>query len=155
MARTEEAIRIVAKNRRALHEFHVLDKLECGIALRGTEVKSLRAGECSIAEAFGMIRRGELYLLGATIPEYSHGNIHHHEPARERKLLLQKRQLRNWDKQVREKGITIVPLALYFKGHLVKVEMALVKGKKLHDKREDVKRRTAEREIEREVSRRR
>jgi SsrA-binding protein len=155
MARTEEAIRIVAKNRRALHEFHVLDKLECGIALRGTEVKSLRAGECSIAEAFGMIRRGELYLLGATIPEYSHGNIHNHEPARERKLLLQKRQLRNWDKQVREKGITIVPLALYFKGHLVKVEMALVKGKKLHDKREDVKRRTAEREIEREVSRRR
>jgi SsrA-binding protein len=155
MARNEEAIRIVAKNRRALHEFHVLDKLECGIALKGTEVKSLRGGECSIAEAFGMIRRGELYLLGATIPEYSHGNIHNHPPARERKLLLQKRQLRNWDKQVREKGITIVPLALYFKGHLVKVEMALVKGKKLHDKREDVKRRTAEREIEREVGRRR
>lgn len=155
MARDTEAIRIVAKNRRALHEFFVLDKLECGIALRGTEVKSLRAGECSIAEAFGMIRRGELYLLGATIPEYSHGNINNHAPARERKLLLQKRQLRNWDKQVREKGITIVPLALYFKGHLVKVEMALVKGKKMHDKREDVKRRTAEREIEREVSRRR
>ena len=155
MARNEEAIRVVAKNRRALHEFHVLDKLECGIALRGTEVKSLRAGECSIAEAFGMIRRGELYLLGATIPEYSHGNIHNHEPARERKLLLQKRQLRKWDKQVREKGITIVPLALYFKGHLVKVEMALVKGKQLHDKREDVKRRTATREIEREFTRRR
>jgi SsrA-binding protein len=155
MARTEAAIRIVAKNRRALHEFHVLDKLECGIALRGTEVKSLRAGECSIAEAFGMVRRGELWLLGATIPEYSHGNIHNHEPARERKLLLQKRQLRQWDKQVREKGITIVPLALYFKGHLVKVEMALVKGKKLHDKREDVKRRTAAREIAREVGRRR
>ena len=155
MARDTEAIRVVAKNRRALHEFHVLDKLECGIALRGTEVKSLRAGECSIAEAFGMIRRGELYLLGATIPEYSHGNIHNHEPARERKLLLQKRQLRKWDKEVREKGITIVPLLLYFKGHLVKVEMALVKGKKLHDKREDVKRRTAEREIEREVGRRR
>jgi SsrA-binding protein len=155
MGRSEAAIRIIAKNRRALHEFHVLDKLECGIALRGTEVKSLRAGECSIAEAFGMVRRGELWLFGATIPEYSHGNIHNHAPARERKLLLQKRQLRSWDKQVREKGITIVPLALYFKGHLVKVEMALVKGKKLHDKREDVKRRTAEREIAREVGRRR
>lgn len=155
MARDEAAIRILAKNRRATHEYHVLEKLECGVALKGTEVKSLRAGQCSIAEAFGMIRRGELWLLGCTIPEYSHGNIHNHEPARERKLLLQKRQLRGWDKQVRERGITIVPLALYFKGHLVKVEMALVKGKKLHDKREDVKRREARREIERETSRRR
>jgi len=155
MARDSESIRIVAKNRRALHEFHVLEKLECGIALRGTEVKSMRSGECSIAEAFGMIRRGELWLVGATIPEYSHGNIHNHAPARERKLLLQKRQLRKWDKEVRERGITMVPLALYFKGHLVKVEMALVKGKKLHDKREDVKRRTAAREIEREFTRRR
>jgi len=155
MARDQEAIRVVAKNRKATHEFHVLEKLECGIALRGTEVKSLRAGQCSIAEAFGMIRRGELYLLGATIAEYSHGNIHNHAPARERKLLLQKRQLRSWDKQVREKGITIVPLLLYFKGHLVKVEMALVKGKKLYDKREDLKSRTHTREIERELGRRR
>ena len=155
MARDQEAIRVVAKNRKATHEFHVLEKLECGIALRGTEVKSLRAGQCSIAEAFGMIRRGELYLLGATIAEYSHGNIHNHAPARERKLLLQKRQLRSWDKQVREKGITIVPLVLYFKGHLVKVEMALVKGKKLYDKREDLKSRTHTREIERELGRRR
>ena len=102
-----------------------------------------------------MIRRGELWLVGATIPVYSHGNIHNHEPARERKLLLQKRQLRKWDKEVHERGITIVPLVLYFKGHLVKIEMALVKGKKLHDKREDVKRRTAAREIEREITRRR
>ena len=155
MARDTEAIRILAKNRKALHEFHVLDKLECGLALRGTEVKSLRGGQASIAEAFGMIRGGQLYLLGATIPVYSHGNINNHEPARERKLLLQKRQLAKWDKQVRERGVTIVPLALYFKGHLVKIEMALVKGKKLHDKREDVKRRSAERDIEREVSRRR
>jgi SsrA-binding protein len=155
MARDQEAIRVVAKNRRATHEFHVLETLECGVALRGTEVKSLRAGQASIAEAFGMFRGGELYLLGATIPEYSHGNIHNHEPARERKLLLARRQLRKWDKQVRERGVTLVPLALYFKGHLVKVEMALVKGKKLHDKREDLKRRGAEREIEREFTRRR
>lgn len=151
----EGAIRILAKNRRATHEFHVLETLECGLALKGTEVKSLRAGQCSIAEAFGMIRRGELWLVGATIPEYSHGNIHNHETARDRKLLLQKKQLRAWDKQVRERGITIVPLALYFKGHLVKVEMALVKGKKLHDKREAVKRHDARREIERETARRR
>ncbi|NOT32505.1 MAG: SsrA-binding protein SmpB [Planctomycetes bacterium] len=151
----EPAFRILAKNRRATHEFHVLEKLECGLALKGTEVKSLRAGQCSIAESFGMIRRGELWLVGATIPEYSHGNINNHETARDRKLLLQKKQLRAWDKQVRERGITIVPLVIYFKGHLVKVEMALVKGKKLHDKREDVKSRDARRDIERETSRRR
>src|SRR5262245_17033881 len=155
MARDPEAIRVLAKNRRATHEFHVLEKLECGIELRGTEVKSLRAGQCSIAEAFGHFRGGELYLVGATIPEYSHGNIHNHEPARERRLLAQRRQLRGWDKQVRERGITMVPLVLYFKGHLVKVEMALVKGKKLHDKREDVKRRDAERDMDRAFSRRR
>ena len=155
MARDAETIRILAKNRRALHEFHVLERLECGLALQGTEVKSLRAGKCSIAEAYGLVRRGELYLVGATIPEYSHGNIHNHAPTRDRKLLLQRRQLRAWDRKVREKGVTIVPLALYFKGHLVKAEMALVQGKKLHDKREHVKRRTAEREIDRALSRRR
>lgn len=155
MARDTEAVRILAKNRKATHEYHVLEKLECGLALKGTEVKSLRQGQASIAEAFGMIRRGELYLIGSTIPPYSHGNIHNHEPARDRKLLLQQRQLGKWDKAVREKGVTIVPLALYFKGHLVKVEMALVKGKKLHDKREDVKRRDSKREIERESARRR
>jgi SsrA-binding protein len=155
MARDTEAIRILAKNRKATHEYHVLEKLECGLALKGTEVKSLRQGQASIAEAFGMIRRGELYLIGSTIPPYSHGNIHNHEPARDRKLLLQQRQLGKWDKAVREKGVTIVPLALYFKGHLVKVEMALVKGKKLHDKREDVKQRDSKREIERESARRR
>jgi SsrA-binding protein len=155
MTRDSEAIRVLTKNRRARHEFHVLESLECGIELKGTEVKSLRAGQASIAEAFGMIRGGELYLLGATIPAYSHGNIHNHETARERRLLLQKRQLRKWEKQVHERGITIVPLTLYFKGHLVKVEMALVKGKKLYDKRQTMKDRSAKRDIDREISRRR
>ena len=155
MARDPEAIRVLAKNRRATFEYHVLERLECGLALVGTEVKSLRNGQCSIAEAFGFIRNGELYLMAATIAVYSHGNIHNHEPTRERKLLLQRRQLQAWDKKVREKGVTIIPLALYFKGHLVKVEMALVKGKKLHDKREDVKKRTADREIDRALTRRR
>jgi len=155
MARGDQTIRILGKNRRARHEFHVLDSLECGIALVGTEVKSLRQGTCSIAEAFGMVRKGELWLFGATIPEYTHGNVHNHAPTRERKLLLQKAKLRAWDKRVREKGVTIVPLTLYFKGHLVKVEMALVKGKKLYDKREDMKKRSAERDIDRAFSRRR
>jgi SsrA-binding protein len=156
MSRPEEAaVKVLAKNRRAFHEFHVLDTLECGLVLKGTEVKSLRQGQCSIAEAFGFVRDGELWLLGATIPVYSHGNIHNHEPARERKCLLAKRELVKWSKQVKERGTTIVPLSLYFKGHLVKVEMALVKGKQLHDKREDVKRREARREIDRATSRRR
>lgn len=155
MARDPEGPRVIAKNRRARHEYMILDSLECGLVLRGTEVKSLRAGQASIVEAFGMIRRDELYLMNATIPEYKHGNIHNHQPARERKLLLQKRELRKWEKQVRERGITIVPLQLYFKGHLVKVEMALVKGKQMHDKRESVKRKSAQREIDRAITRRR
>ena len=149
MARDTEAIRILAKNRKATHEYHVLEKLECGLALKGTEVKSLRQGQASIAEAFGMIRRGELYLIGSTIPPYSHGNIHNHEPARDRKLLLQQRQLGKWDKAVREKGVTIVPLALYFKGHLVKVELGLARGKRAYDKRQSLAKRDADREMAR------
>ena len=156
MARNTDAeIKILAKNRRATHEFHVLDRVECGLVLKGTEVKSLRQGQCSIAEAFGRILHDELFLFGSTIPVYSHGNIHNHEPARERKCLLQPRQIEKWSKEVRQKGTTIVPLTLYFKGHLVKVEMALVKGKQLHDKREDLKNREAKREIDRATSRRR
>ena len=156
MARNTDAeIKVLAKNRRATHEFHVLERLECGLVLKGTEVKSLRGGQCSIAEAFGYIRSGELYLMQATIPVYSHGNVHNHEPARERKCLLAKRELAKWAKEVKQKGTTIVPLTLYFKGHLVKVEMALVKGKQLHDKREHVKEREAKREIDRATSRRR
>jgi len=155
MSRATDTIRVIAKNRRATHEYLVLETLECGIELRGTEVKSLRGGQCSLAEAFGLIRKGELYLMRATIPEYSHGNRHNHEPARDRKLLVQRRELRAWEKQVRERGITMVPLQIYFKGHLVKVEMALVRGKKQHDKRETIKRKSAQRDIDREVSRRR
>ncbi|MCZ6598168.1 MAG: SsrA-binding protein SmpB [Planctomycetota bacterium] len=155
MARDRESVRVLAKNRKARYRFHVLDQLECGIELRGTEVKSLRAGHCSIAEAYGMLRKGGLCLVGATIPEYAHGNIHNHVPGRERRLLLNKRELRRWSKEVREKGVTCVPLQVYFKGHLVKVEMALVRGKKQHDKRQDQKQRTARREIERAMGRRR
>ncbi len=155
MARASESKRVLATNRRARHAYHVLEDLECGIVLRGTEVKSLRAGRCSIAEAYGFLKNGELWLLGATIPEYAHGNIHNHAPNRERKLLLSRRELRRWGKQVREKGVTIVPLELYFKGHLVKVRMALVRGKKLYDKREDQKRRDAGRDMDRAMGRRR
>lgn len=147
--------RVLAQNRRARHRFEVLDRLECGLVLVGTEVKSLRAGGASIAEAYGRIEKGELWLHGATIGEYAHGNIHNHAPARPRKVLAHRKELERWDKRVREKGVTIVPLELYFQGHLVKVEMALVRGKKMHDKRQDQRARTAKRDIDRAMGRRR
>ena len=155
MARDTDKVRVIATNRRVRHEYHVLDEIECGVALKGTEVKSLRAGHASIAEAYGLIKGSQLLLLGATIPEYAQGNINNHATARERKLLLHKRELRKWEKQVREKGVTIVPLEVLFRGHLVKVKMALVRGKKLYDKRETQKRHDAKRDIDRAMGRRR
>jgi len=155
MARDPDTKRVVAQNRKARHRFHVLETLECGVSLVGTEVKSLRAGGCSIGEAFGRIDRGELWLHGATIGEYSHGNIHNHVPTRPRKLLANRKEIDKWDKKVREKGVTLVPLEVYFRGHLVKVLLALVKGKKLFDKREDEKAKGARRDMERAMGRRR
>jgi SsrA-binding protein len=153
MPTDRDAVRLLAENRRARHEFELLDRLECGVVLTGTEVKSLRAGRCSIAEAYAHFRGRELYLAGATIPEYAQGNIHNHAPARERKLLAHARELAGWSKQVRERGVTIVPLAIYFKGARVKVELALARGKKLHDKRESQREREHRREIDRALSR--
>ena len=153
MARDSQTVRVVAKNRRARHDYEILDTLECGIALVGTEVKSLRAGRASIGEAYGRIKAGELWLVGATIPEYSHGNVYNHVPARDRKLLVHARELRQWDKRVRERGVTLVPLTLYFKGHRVKLELALCRGKRHHDRREDQKKRGARREGDRAMSR--
>jgi SsrA-binding protein len=154
MARDPERLRSIAQNRRARHDFEILEELECGLALRGTEVKSLRAGRASIAEAFAMIRRGELWLFGATIPEYSHGNVFNHVPTRERKLLAHGREIRAWEKAVKTKGVTIVPLELFFRGHLVKIRVALVRGKRLHDKRHTERQKDARREIDRALSRR-
>jgi len=155
MARDSQAVRVIARNRRARHDYEIVDVLECGIALVGTEVKSLRAGRASIGEAYGRIKAGELWLVGATIPEYSHGNVFNHETTRDRKLLVHARELRQWDRKVREKGVTLVPLALYFKGHRVKLELALCRGKKTHDRREDQRARDARREVDRAMSRRR
>jgi SsrA-binding protein len=147
--------RVIAENRRARHDYEVLDTLECGIELKGTEVKSLRQGKASIAEAFALARRGELWLIGSHVPEYSHGNLHNHPPARERKLLVHRRELGAWDKKVREKGVTMVPLELYFQGSLVKLTLALVRGEKLYDKRERERERSDQRSIDRAMSRRR
>ncbi len=147
--------RLLAENRRARHDFELLEVLECGIELRGTEVKSLRQGRASIAESFALLRDGELWLIQAHVPEYSHGNIQNHLPTRDRRLLVHKRELRRWDEAVREKGITIVPLALYFLGSRVKVQVALAKGRKLHDKREREREKSDQRDIDRAMSRRR
>ncbi|MBL8800784.1 MAG: SsrA-binding protein SmpB [Planctomycetes bacterium] len=155
MSESKDERRMVAENRKARHDFDLLETLECGIALQGTEVKSLRQGKASIAESYAMVRRGELWLLGAHIPEYAFGNIHNHAPLRDRKLLVNKREIAKWERAVKEQGVTIVPLSLYFKGALVKVALALARGRKLHDKREREREKTDRREIERAASRRR
>ena len=148
-----EALRPIATNRRARFEFHVLEELECGIALTGTEVKSLRAGEASIAEAYAMVKNGQMYLIGCHIPEYAQGNVHNHVPTRERKLLLHKKEILRWHAAAKEKGVTIVPLSMYFKGSRAKLALALCKGKKLYDKRQDKRKQEDRREIDRAMSR--
>lgn len=148
-----EALRPIATNRRARFEFHVLEELECGIALTGTEVKSLRNREASIAEAYAMVKNGQMYLIGCHIPEYAQGNVHNHVPTRERKLLLHKKEILRWHAAAKEKGVTIVPLSMYFKGSRAKLALALCKGKKLYDKRQDKRKQEDRREIDRAMSR--
>jgi len=151
----DPAVRPISKNRRARHEYLILEELECGVELKGTEVKSLRAGQGSIVESYGHFRRGELYLVGAHIPVYAHGNVHNHDPRRERKLLAHRRELRQWDRKVREKGVTLVPLEMYFRGSKVKVTIALARGKKMYDKRQAKRAKDDQRSIERAMMRRR
>jgi SsrA-binding protein len=146
--------RSITKNRRAFYEYELLDRLVVGIVLTGTEVKSLRAGRISLQEAYVVIRRGDLWLIQAHIPEYSHGNMWNHEPTRERKLLARRREREKWEKLVKQRGTTIVPLEIYWQGSLVKLEIALVRGKKLHDKRQSERARDDEREMARVRGRR-
>ena len=147
--------RLIAQNRKARFEFEILETLECGIALVGTEVKSLRKGECTLGEAYASVRNGELWLIKCHIPEYAQGNIHNHVPARDRRILAHKKEIAGWYAKVKEKGVTIVPLALYFLGSKIKLELALCKGKKLYDKRADKREKEDKREIDRAMSRRR
>lgn len=149
-----QAYRSIASNKKALFRFHVLEELEAGISLVGTEVKSLRAGQCSLQEAYVRIKGGELWLVGCHIPEYAFGNSQNHPPTRDRKLLVHSRELYKWDKQVRERGTTIVPLEVYFQGSKVKVKIALVKGKRIHDKRADQKAKEDRREMDRALKQR-
>jgi SsrA-binding protein len=139
----------IVRNRKARHEFHVLDTWEAGIVLRGTEVKSLRDGRANLQDSFARLDNGELWLHNLHISPYDPANRFNHDPLRPRKLLLHRNELRKLVGQVEQKGLTLVPLELYFSRGLAKVTIALVRGKKLHDKREDLKRRDAERDMAR------
>ena len=140
-------------NRRARHEYEKLESLEVGLALTGTEIKSIRRGNISINEAFARVRDGELWLVNLTIPQYKEGSFFNHEPNRPRKLLLHREQLQRLASRAAEKGLTLVPWRLYFKRGRVKIELALVRGKKLWDRRRDIQARDVEREIARSVAR--
>jgi len=143
--------KLIADNRRARHDYHLLDRVEAGLVLTGTEVKSLREGKATLQQAFAEVRDGEAWLLGLHVPEYGQGNRSNHEPDRSRKLLLHRREIDKLYGQVREKGVTLVPTKLYFKDGRVKVELALAKGKELRDKRRDIADRDARRQIDREL----
>lgn len=138
--------KLIASNKKALHDYFVLQKLEAGIELTGTEVKSLRDGRANLKDSYITFKSGEAFLFGTHISPYTHGNRENHDPERTRRLLLHRREIEKLETQVVEKGLTVVPLRLYFKGNRVKVELAVVRGKKLYDKRETEKRREADRE---------
>ena len=142
---------VIARNRKALHDYHVLDRLEAGIVLVGTEVKSLRQGNANLKDSYAATHRGEVFLHQMHIGPYDKGNIANHDPLRIRKLLLQKRQIRKLEIAVQTKGITLVPLALYWKDKRVKVELALVRGKRQYDKRAAITRREEARALDRAV----
>ena len=150
----EQERKIIARNRRARHDYHIEDVVEAGVVLTGTEVKSLRAGRASLTDGFAQLTDGELWLMGVHIPEYTLGTWTNHEPRRPRKLLLQRREINRLASQISEQGLTIVPLALYFSSGRVKVELALGRGKRAYDKRQDLARRDAAREVERALRRR-
>ncbi|WP_018247906.1 SsrA-binding protein SmpB [Orenia marismortui] len=139
----------IARNRKAKHEYHIEEVYEAGIVLQGTEVKSIRAGRVNLKDSFARIEGNEVFLYNMHISPYKQGNRYNHDPERVRKILLKKREIKKLIGQTQQKGYTLVPLKLYFKRQLVKVQLALGKGKNLYDKREDIKRRTAKREVER------
>ncbi|MGI8847424.1 MAG: SsrA-binding protein SmpB [Candidatus Dormibacteria bacterium] len=143
----------LARNRRALHEYHVLERFEAGLELSGTEVKALRAGRGQITEAFARVERGEAWLIQAHIGEYEMGNRQNHVAERRRRLLLHRREITYLDLEMRQGGLTMVPLRLYLKANRIKAEIALVRGKKLWDKRQTIAERDSRRDAEREMAR--
>ena len=146
----KESITLVAHNKKAYHDYFIDEKYEAGIELFGTEVKSIRMGKCSVKEAFVKIDRGEVYVCGMHISPYEKGNIFNKDPLRVRRLLLHKYEIMKLNGKIAEKGYTLVPLQVYFKGSLVKVEVGLARGKKLYDKRADIAKKDQRRELEKE-----
>ena len=149
----DEDIQLICRNKRAFHEYQISDTLECGIVLQGTEVKSLRDGHASLEDAYAKIEGGEVWLLGSDIPEYSMAHRENHKPKRPRKLLLHRREIEKFAGKAAQRGFTLIPLRMYFKKGLAKVELAIARGKQLHDKRQDLKKADAQREIRRAMSR--
>lgn len=147
---SKEAVKLVANNKKAYHDYFIEDKYEAGIELYGTEVKSIRMGKCSIKESFIRIEKGQVYIYGMHISPYEKGNIFNKDPLRVRRLLMHKTEIRRLESKLAEKGLTLVPLQVYFKGSLVKVEVGLARGKKLYDKRQDIAKKDARREVERD-----
>lgn len=146
----EKSNRLIANNKKAYHDYFIEESYEAGIALHGTEVKSLRMGKCSIKESFVRIEKEEVFIYGMHISPYEKGNIFNKDPLRVKKLLLHKGEIRKMKGKIAEKGYTLVPLKVYFKGSLVKVEIGLAKGKKLYDKRQDIAKKDQRREAERD-----
>ena len=146
----EKSSRLIANNKKAYHDYFIDDKYEAGIELHGTEVKSLRMGKCSIKEAFIKIDHGEVFIYGMHISPYEKGNIFNRDPLRVKKLLLHKREIARLQAQIQQKGYTLVPLQVYFKNSLIKVEIGVARGKKLYDKRQDIAKKDQKREAERE-----
>jgi SsrA-binding protein len=142
----------ICRNRRATHEYEILDKIECGIVLVGTEVKSLRDAHANLEDAYAKIENGEVFLVGCEIQEYTFGNRLNHKPKRDRKLLLHKKEIERFAGKASERGHTLIPLQMYFKNGVAKLELAVARGKQLHDKRETLKKAEAKREIDRMIS---
>lgn len=143
--------KLIAKNPTAYHNYNIEDKLETGIVLSGTEIKSIRNGKVNLKDTYAILRNGEVFVVGMHISPYEHGNIFNKDPLRDRKLLLNKREINKLIGLIKQKGYSLVPISLYFKGSLVKLELGIGKGKKLYDKREDLKKRDAEKQIARNL----
>lgn len=151
MPRDKEAVKVIVQNRKARHDYFIEETVEAGIALQGTEVKSLRMGKANLQDSYAQVRNGEVFVSGLHISPYDMGNRFNHDPLRTRKLLLHKGEIVKLGAQVQKKGLTLVPLSLYFKHGMVKMELAVARGKMLHDKRDDIAEREAKREIDRRI----
>lgn len=149
----EHERRVIVSNRKARHDYEILETWEAGLVLTGTEVKSLRAGKANLLDAYALLKGGEVWLLGMHINPYEHGSYANHQPDRTRKVLLQSRQILKLQGRVAERGLALIPLSVYFKGPYAKVELALARGKRQYDKRESIKRRDAEREVQQRTKR--